>query len=46
MRIGELDVVTKEEAMAIGTQSAKKARADVFKDLRNMPAVRGRSGVK
>ena len=31
---------------AIGMQSAKNAEANVYKGLKNMPAVRGRSGVK
>ena len=45
-RVGEMDVVTREDAMKIGMESAKKAEANVYKGLRNMPAVRGRSGVK
>ena len=45
-RVGEMDVVTREDAMKIGMQSAKKAEANVYKGLRNMPAVRGRTGVK
>jgi phage-related protein len=45
-RVGEMDVVTREDAMKIGMQSAKQAEANVYKGLRNMPAVRGRSGVK
>ena len=32
--------------MKIGMDAAKKAEANVYKGLRNMPAVRGRSGVK
>ena len=45
-RVGEMDVVTREDAMKIGMESAKKAEANVYKGLRNMPAIRGRSGVK
>ena len=45
-RVGEMDVVTREDAIKIGQQSAKQAEANVYKGLRNMPAVRGRSGVK
>ena len=45
-RVGEMDVVTREDAIKIGMQSAKKAEANVYKGLRNMPAVRGRTGVK
>ena len=43
-RVGEMDVVTREDAMKIGDDAAKKAEANVYKRLRNMPAVRGRSG--
>ena len=45
-RVGEMDVVTREDAIRIGQQSAKQAEANVYKGLRNMPAVRGRTGVK
>jgi hypothetical protein len=45
-RVGEMDVVTREDAIKIGLQSAKQAEANVYKGLRNMPAVRGRTGVK
>ena len=45
-RVGEMDVVTREDAIKIGMQSAKQAEANVYKGLRNMPAVRSRSGVK
>ena len=45
-RVGEMDVVTREDAIRIGQQSAKQAEANVYKGLRNMPAVRSRSGVK
>ena len=45
-RVGEMDVVTREDAIRIGQQSAKQAEANVYKGLRNMPAIRSRSGVK
>ena len=45
-RVGEMDVVTREDAIKIGMQSAKQAEANVYKGLRNMPAIRSRSGVK
>ena len=45
-RVGEMDVVTREDAIRIGQQSAKQAEANVYKGLRNMPSVRSRSGVK
>ena len=45
-RVGEMDVVTREDAMKIGMESARKAEANVYKGLKNMPAIRGRSGVK
>ena len=45
-RVGEIDVVTREDAMKIGMESAKQAEANVYRSLRNMPAVRGRTGVK
>ncbi len=45
-RVGEMDLVTREDAMKIGMESAKQAEANVYKGLRNMPAIRGRSGVK
>ena len=45
-RVGEMDVVTREDAMRIGMESAKQAEANVYKGLKNMPAIRGRSGVK
>ena len=44
-RVGEMDVVTREDAIRIGQQSAREAEANVYKGLRNMPAVRGRAGV-
>ena len=45
-RVGEMDVVTREDAIKIGMESAKQAEANVYKGLRNMPAIRNRSGVK
>ena len=45
-RVGEMDVVTREDAIKIGKQSARQAEANVYKGLKNMPAIRGRSGVK
>jgi tape measure domain-containing protein len=43
--IGGMDVVTREEAMKISEQSAKKARAQVFADMRNKPATRAQLGI-
>ena len=45
-RVGEMDVVTREEAIKIGIQSAKQAEANVYKGMRNMPSVRARTGAK
>ena len=45
-QIGNMDVVTREEAEAIGQASAQQARAQVFSDMRNRPAVRRQIGVK
>ncbi len=45
-RVGEMDVVTREDAIKIGKQSARQAEANVYKGLKNMPAIRGRTGVK
>ena len=45
-QIGSMDVVTREEAEAIGQASAQQARAQVFSDMRNRPAVRRQIGVK
>jgi hypothetical protein len=45
-RVGEMDVVTREEAVRIGQQSAKQAEANVYRGMRNMPAVRTRAGIK
>ena len=44
--INSISYVTEEQAVKIGMESAKKAEANVYRGLRNMPAVRGRSGVK
>ena len=46
MQIGTMDVVTREEAEAIGQASAQQARAQVFSDMRNRPSVRRQIGVK
>jgi hypothetical protein len=43
--IGGMDVVTRDEAMKISEQSAKKARAQVFADMRNKPATRAQLGI-
>jgi len=43
--IGGMDVVTREEAMKISEQSAKKARAQVFADMRNKPSTRAQLGI-
>lgn len=43
--IGGMDVVTRDEAMKISEQSAKKARAQVFADMRNKPATRKQLGL-
>ena len=44
-RVGALDVVSREEAIKIGQQSAQQARAMTLSDLRNKPATRKRAGV-
>ena len=46
MNIGGMDVVTREEAIAIGQESAKQARAQVFNDLKNKPARRAQIGLR
>ena len=45
-RVGEMDVVSREEALKIGMQSAKQAEANVYRGMRNMPAIRARTGAK
>ncbi len=45
-QIGEMDVVTREEAIRIGQQSAKQAKAQVFSDLKNKPAARAQLGMR
>ena len=45
-RVGQMDVVTREDAMKIGMQAAKQAEANVYKGLRNKPALRSRNGIK
>ena len=44
--INDVRYVTEEQAVKIGQQSAKQAEANVYKGLRNMPATRGRAGVR
>ena len=44
--VGAMDVVTREEALKIGQESAAQARAQVFNDMRNRPAIRRQIGVK
>jgi hypothetical protein len=44
-RVGEMDVVTREEAMRIGQQSAKQAEANVYRGLKNKPARRAKAGI-
>jgi len=46
IQIGSMDVVTREEAEAIGQASAQQARAQVFGDLRNKPAARRQVGLR
>jgi hypothetical protein len=43
--IGGMDVVTRDEAMKISEQSAKRARAQVFADMRNRPSTRAKLGI-
>ena len=43
--VGGMDVVTKAEAMEIGRQAAKTARARVFGELKNSPSRRGGIGL-
>ena len=44
--INTVEYATMDQVVKVGQQSAKQARADVFKDLKNMPAARGRAGVR
>ena len=46
MNVGGMDVVTREEAIAIGQESAKQAKAQVFSDLKNKPARRAMLGMR
>lgn len=45
VRVGEMDMVTKDEALKIGADSAKAAEASVFSALRNKPSVRKSIGM-
>ena len=45
VRVGEIDMVTKEEALKIGADSAKAAEANVFSALKNKPSVRRSIGM-
>ena len=45
VRVGEIDMVTKEEALKIGADSAKAAEASVFSALKNKPSVRRSIGM-
>ena len=46
IQIGSMDVVTREEAEAIGQASAQQARAQVFSDFRNRPSARRQVGLR
>lgn len=43
--IGGMDVVSREEAIQIGQQSADQARAKIFSDMKNRPAIRRQMGI-
>ena len=45
VRVGEMDMVTKDEALKIGADSAKAAEASVFNALKNKPSVRKSIGM-
>ena len=45
MMIGNMEVVTKQEAEEIGQRSAAAARASVFSDLQNKPSIRRKLGM-
>ena len=45
IRVGEMDMVTKDEALKIGADSAKAAEANVFNALKNKPSVRKSIGM-
>ena len=45
VKVGDMDMVTKEEALEIGARSAKAAEASVFSALRNKPSVRRSIGM-
>lgn len=44
--VGGMDVVTRDQALQIGAESAKAAEANVFSALRNKPSVRRSIGMK
>ena len=45
VRVGQMDMVTKDEALKIGAESAKAAEASVLSALRNKPKVRRSVGI-
>ena len=45
VNVGDMPMVTREEALRIGAESAKAAEANVFSALRNKPAVRRSIGM-
>ena len=44
--INRVEYATIDQVMQVGQQSAKKAKADVYREMRNRPAVRGKTGVR
>ena len=44
--INSVEYATMDQVVKVGQQSAQQAKASVFKDLKNMPASRGRAGVR
>jgi CTP:molybdopterin cytidylyltransferase MocA len=46
VNVGDMPMVTREEALRIGAESAKAAEANVFSALRNKPSVRRSIGMK
>ena len=46
VRVGELDVITREDAVKIGMDSAKLAEANIYRGMRNMPNSRRKAGIK
>ena len=43
--VGGMDVVSRAEALEIGRQSAKTARAQLLSDLKNRPSMRSGIGI-